>query len=359
MIGFIYHKSSIIMLILTKMLLRKNNLYLNSAKLVKLLSLMLIVLCLHQVEAISTTCGSKKNISEAIASGCSLCPENCRDCSDSKSCNKCNLLTQYFNGQKCQVCKENCSECSSSGECSKCLNNYFLKSGFCYPCSNGCSRCTSPTVCTSCKTSDGFFSSLGTCKECSKGCNECSDSTTCTRCRSGFFLKKDTNQCNSCPKNCQRCSDKTQCSICMKGFYKQSDGTCKSCSSLNPLCTTCKGINQFTSCKEGFYPDSSSNKCKTCLSKYGDGCYGGCNEKTCYCRGEGTTLFLGQCSYSLEVVFLNLFGIFLILLSLVMCCVWFSCGFFCPGIFDYTNILGAKSRSDTDTNNLNETELLE
>lgn len=291
---------------------------------VRLQTLMLIAICIHQVEAYSTTCGYKRDFSNVSPTGCQLCPENCSECSDSKSCDKCNSERQYFNGQKCVDCKENCRECSSTGECTRCQSNYFLQSGLCLPCSNGCRECTSSTVCTTCNYSYSLDSSLGTCKQCSKGCNECSDSSTCTRCRYNFVLNTQTNQCDSCPENCN-CSDISKCDRCEQGFYKQDDGTCKSCSSFNPLCRECKAINKCTSCKSGFYSDSKSNECKTCLSKYGKGCYGGCSEDRCYCNGEGTTFSYGECRGTLEGVFFVLIGIFFLLPCLIMLLIGLFC----------------------------------
>ena len=243
---------------------------------------------------------------------CDSCESGCLECSDKKTCTKCDATQGFYlssgdcltcdlsngkfipsSGDSCQDCNiANCLECSDASTCTRCDPNglHYVVNGACQTCPINNKK---------------FYNTANTpptCDSCGSNCLKCSDANTCTFCDpNGFFYivngqcqactvgnKKFLNTantpptCDPCGNNCLECSDGNTCTRCdPKSFHYLVNGECKACEvqegqylNLNntpPTCDACQSNclecsdrNTCTKCNqiEGIY--LKSGKCLNC-----------------------------------------------------------------------------------------------
>jgi hypothetical protein len=223
---------------------------------------------------------------------------------------------------ECRACKDNCRECKNANSCEKCIEKFYLKNNSCVvDCGNNfvlldngmCEKCADPncrvcekdtTTCISCNNpyflqTDGLCTPSCveryyndkldyTCRKCSdKFCLECSPHDTCTKCESTMVLlngkcrefcpagyvtinRNDVNICEKCtdsdcskclapgPKQCQECFSLKvfgrECvDRCPNGTYDIENKYCRDCN--NPLCKVCFDETKCDTCINGYIRD--------------------------------------------------------------------------------------------------------
>lgn len=300
----------------------------NLSKFFRLITLILSLL--SQLEAKTLTTPNEKERNKNLDSfkykyKCKECPENCLISTKLNTCDQCKNLNLYFNGQKCTKCKKDCRVCLPNGDCKECTYTTYMQSGSCYPCSEGCSKCSSLTECTYCL--GGYYMSGKTCKRCQNGCLHCKNASSCFSIKQGFFLSELTGQSERCPENCYSCRVKNKCIQCKQGFYKKKDSSCISCSSFFPNCIRCDSYYKCQECRLYWYPDNENKVCKTCKSKYGNGCHDGCSERNCLCKDYDSNFLFGECTKSKANLYIDLFLIPLFISLLIFVCIGCFIGF--------------------------------
>ena len=227
---------------------------------------------------------------------CENCINNCLECSNSDTCDKCELEYYLLNNTCVNTCPEGyyenstvCSKCSTencktcpNNVCSECLSEFnIIKSNENVICSESCPS--------------GYYGNEGICKKCGDLCLRCLNENTCTQCigenlllngkcvsscPDGYFLNNNSNTCEKClsecstcisnkPNSCIRCADnnvKLQSGECLnskecpKYYYLNiEDYTCYPCNVER--CATCTNENICTICDEGYKPNNTGNKC--------------------------------------------------------------------------------------------------
>ncbi|KAL4512337.1 hypothetical protein ABPG72_005339 [Tetrahymena utriculariae] len=219
---------------------------------------------------------------------CQRCLFNCQQCSDAKSCTKCqqgtyyqqylqdrsfscqkNCLQGYYpedSDQTCRACDiSNCFQCSKRNQCDQCQEAYFLNSVLdqnnqqLYSCVGQCNS--------------GYYENSQTkkCTQCQPNCQNCPNGI-CNLCVNNFYLTSDTqkcvnpcpqgylqvaNQCVKCADNCKNCSVLNQCSICQDGFYLKG----QTCSSCIQYCDQCQDESSCKQCKNSYYYNQDTKSC--------------------------------------------------------------------------------------------------
>mmetsp|Transcript_14630 Transcript_14630/g.17477 ORF Transcript_14630/g.17477 Transcript_14630/m.17477 type:complete len:152 (-) Transcript_14630:390-845(-) len=139
-------------------------------------------------------------------------------------------------------------------------------------------ECSDSKTCTRCET--GRLLEDGICTGCSKNlCLRCDESTgTCARCKSGFYMESDGKTCSPCATGCAECSGPGACLQCdaikhtriepvngkcycdqFNGWYPDDasggvdckclsdwltvDGDCTTCQTVFQGCSSCGKIN--------------------------------------------------------------------------------------------------------------------
>jgi len=105
---------------------------------------------------------------------CISCPQNCQNCSEEYNCSTCNSGYYSANGV-CQSCTEGCAICDST-ECFNCSEGYKRDSLLphdCSLCSDNCFNCTDFDICLACI--DGMYLKNGSCYSCDEiqYCHQC------------------------------------------------------------------------------------------------------------------------------------------------------------------------------------------
>lgn len=168
--------------------------------------------------------------------------ENCLICLDENTCKRCNKETYlfikendsiclencpngYFKSKKkntCEKCQENCKICSDTENCLKCEVGFYLYGNKCY---------------SKCPISYGNM--YGKCDKCfDPFCLECSDNdiSRCNVCRENKFLYKD------------KCIDPKDCYL----HSSYPDYNLKKCLPCEPKCKRCKDFNSCLECHPEF-----------------------------------------------------------------------------------------------------------
>lgn len=233
---------------------------------------------------------------------CRKCPLRCASCSDSFSCNTCDLGLKndaaiscqlkcsdgYFaapptyNG--CEKCTENCRECngpniincvqcygltpSGGTECSNpCKDDEFfdVSSMSCGKCDENCVGCVGPSNfnCKSCK--EKVYSTK---RESVPDLKICSD-----ECSLGKFPNNSTWECEDCKSGCKSCLDLTRCQECEEDFFDY-EGVClkicplgytnsgDKCIQCFENCVICTNTTICTRCVDGYEVIAEGEICK-------------------------------------------------------------------------------------------------
>ncbi|XP_054613481.1 proprotein convertase subtilisin/kexin type 5 isoform X1 [Dunckerocampus dactyliophorus] len=292
---------------------------------------------------------------------CHLCDHTCATCVEAglANCTSCDTdkfgMERYLHGDRCvdtcpeafyhtkerscEPCSDNCRLCTSSVHCLKCNSSYYVSEGACaklecgegevedpdysdcMACEEGCRQCVlyNPRHCLSCKEGfynfqDGCYKNCPaktysveyemTCIPCDDNCVSCdqhecywcetdlflSEGKCVSVCPDGYYGDEDTNDCEECHADCVSCSGpdiddcesceegKTleigQCvssdAVCPFGTFRNDDGECVDC---HPSCESCSGEdkNQCTKCAEGHFLGPQ----QTCVSKCPGAFFGG------------------------------------------------------------------------------------
>ncbi|EAR86282.2 zinc finger lsd1 subclass family protein (macronuclear) [Tetrahymena thermophila SB210] len=256
---------------------------------------------------------------------CQRCILNCQQCSDQKSCSKCqqgayyqvigenyscqkNCLLGFYpqdSNQTCQKCDIiNCSKCSQSNQCELCDDTYFLlivsdqnklnyscvkscgssyyanaQTKMCTQCQSNCLECSIYGVCQKCndkfyltsdtqqcvdKCSQGYSQVDTQCIKCADNCQNCQQINQCTQCQLNFYLNGTT--CLPCIPNCQECVNNTTCNQCINNYYYTQD---TNICSLDCSDGYFKSINfQCIKCSNNCKVCKSENACQTCNDNY-------------------------------------------------------------------------------------------
>lgn len=183
---------------------------------------------------------------------------------------------------------EACAKANKAGVCVDCLVNYGLGTGACTDLatpvcntSNKCEACSSgyynetTHTCTACLVNYG--AGTGACTDSTKPV--CNSSGTCEACDQ---YNTSTHEC--CPSGTFFDSVSSNCVDCLGNYGTGSIGACTdesrpTCNSLGE-CVECPQYNTASHicCSSGTYFDNDSS-CVSCLSNYGTGEIGACQNK--------------------------------------------------------------------------------
>ncbi|KAM3849392.1 proprotein convertase subtilisin/kexin type 5 [Diretmus argenteus] len=284
---------------------------------------------------------------------CHLCDHTCATCVDvgAANCTSCDTdkfeVERYlYEGQcvdacpeafyhtteqSCASCSDQCRLCTSSAHCLKCNASYYLSEGVCaklecgegevedpdyddcMACEEGCRKCVlyNPRHCLSC--TEGFYNFQDGCYKncpaktysveedmacvpCDDSCVSCdehecywcetdlflSEGSCVTVCPHGFYGDEDTHDCEECHSACLTCTgpEDGDCVSCEEG-KKLENGECVSdhelcsiktflsdegeCEDCHPSCETCSGEEkeQCETCIRGRFLTTQH----TCVSK--------------------------------------------------------------------------------------------
>ncbi|XP_067430805.1 proprotein convertase subtilisin/kexin type 5 [Thunnus thynnus] len=284
---------------------------------------------------------------------CHLCDHTCATCVDAgpANCTSCDTdkfgMERYlFEGQcldtcpeafyhtkerSCEPCSDNCKLCTSSAHCLKCNSSYYISDGVCaklecgegevedpdyddcMACEEGCRQCVlyNPRHCLSCiegfyNFQDGCYKNCPaktysmeeemTCVPCDDNCVSCdehecywcetdlflSEGRCVSMCPDGFYGDEDTNDCEECHSDCVTCSgpELNDCLLCEEDrtlengecvsdqeacpikTFRSDDGECEDC---HPSCESCSGEekNHCTKCAKGRFLTTQ----QMCVSK--------------------------------------------------------------------------------------------
>lgn len=173
----------------------------------------------------------------------------------------------FEDGTKCSPCPNNCKTCSSTDTCDVCGIGFVLLNGQCVE------RCPKYHVernrkCFKCEDERCLTCDLYTLKTCYK-CEfpyKLKDDDCVAECGIGYFdyTYDDITECSNCPQYCASCPNQYSCNKCIPGYvlhegkciqgkcpsqYVDVDGVCKKC---GPNCKSCSALDQ--------------NHCDECLS---------------------------------------------------------------------------------------------
>jgi hypothetical protein len=199
----------------------------------------------------------------------------CEGCASSCS-NGCRRATD------CSLCEDNCEECSDYEKCLRCSKGFFLRDDDCQACQASCKACFTGDKCTECADTalvlliDSVFSCVFTCPEgyypqgrecltCRPECRTCTNGNDCSACTDAYYTHYQLGslQClEKCPTNfigfngqCKPpcTSDSDDCFDC-----NQVCGTCKTCQECS---VSASPVNGYCDCSnELVYPKDS---CRT------------------------------------------------------------------------------------------------
>ena len=195
------------------------------------------------------------------------CINNCDECSDSETCEKCSDNFEYRNN-KCVIPIENCKEYDTEVTCSKCNNNYAFEK-------------TLRNTCININSFSEFYTkddgiSYYPCDEDITNCYRCNYSKelskpVCTICKNNYILLESENKCYSKETIGQN-----------KSFLYIDETKAKKCSEEIENCNECENKDKCIKCMEDYYLFNEDNK--TCFGKLEipiDNCYLN-DEKTTY-----------------------------------------------------------------------------
>ena len=220
------------------------------------------------------------------------CIENCENCSNGTSCNKCKQNFDYYNN-KCIEKINNCKEYDTENNCIKCIDNYAFKEDD----RNNCLYIENFTEFYSKDKGISYFPCDGEDQDQIKSCQNCYynqniSKLSCYKCKNDNVLIIDLNrcdlnetiendhsyyyinqthakQCSSSIINCEECTNEKICNKCIKDFYLFNNDT-DNCINITKL----DNIDEYYldeknttyySCNNINY--NSIKNCKKCLNK--------------------------------------------------------------------------------------------
>ena len=170
-----------------------------------------------------------------------LCPQYCKICTESQGCKKCKgeyglvlddkdqkfkclslkeLNSGYFkNGDIFEKCIDNCDECFDHLSCDKCKDNYFYsKESKCIKEVENCEKYSDDGICENCKEDFSFEE------------NNRDKCLSITRFGKNYYTKDEISyyKCSSKINNCNECiydiiDDTISCEKCHNGFNKEGN----------------------------------------------------------------------------------------------------------------------------------------
>eukprot|EP00347_Sterkiella_histriomuscorum_P019823 403340165 len=182
--------------------------------------------------------------------------DTCQDCSSNSWCTECGPGEQIVNG-KCTSCSNGCTDCTGK-LCSSCVAGFTMVNGVCKKCEDlipFCGECSDDKTCTKCNSTEFSIQQNGTCA-CAAGKFSLYNSTTqkCDCLQNNFKLNGTCGDCTSTIPRCDECSPpltstvgvklddgrSLQCSNCgYYNFLRSANYSCLSCSTKFPNCGSC------------------------------------------------------------------------------------------------------------------------
>ncbi|KAL4498287.1 hypothetical protein ABPG73_006761 [Tetrahymena malaccensis] len=192
----------------------------------------------------------------------------------------CLCLPGYFmdNTGNCQNCANNCLQCYNPQTCNKCVINYVLSSDYksCICTIPNCQKCNKDdgSICDTCV--DGFSSQYNNkiCQCNSQNCLTCdpSNGNICQKCQQNYNLNKNS-QCECSVQNCSKCNQKDGaiCDSCVNGYISLDNNKKCQCGVQN--CQQCDPNNGSIcqKCQTNYILNTNKNEC-TCSVPYCQTC---------------------------------------------------------------------------------------
>ncbi|EGR34654.1 zinc finger lsd1 subclass family protein, putative [Ichthyophthirius multifiliis] len=250
------------------------------------------------------------------------CKAGCVQCTDSVSCNSCDLCKSGF--------VYNDFQCVSA-----CPNNKYVDNATrtCHDCDHKCKTCSNATNCDTCflnrvtpdcgcpahnYDNSNYQQACFKCSDISVGCSTC-DNVKCQACLPSHFLDGNscvidcpagkwgntvTRQCANCLAKCKTCSNATNCDTCFLNRVAPDCGcpahnydnsnyqeACFKCSDISVGCSTCDNVtcqaclpshfldgnSCVIDCPAGKWGNTVTRQCTDCLAK----CVTCSNSNTC------------------------------------------------------------------------------
>lgn len=133
---------------------------------------------------------------------CKKCGANCLQCKNGKTCDKCDSSSNLNKKGKCIVCKNRQFFDPIKSEC-KCEKGTFLdkKTRTCKNCGKNCLQCSNAKTCKKCDSASNL-DRKGHCHACIGGQKFDPFRQVCT-CKTGSFFDLKSKLCETCPKFCK------------------------------------------------------------------------------------------------------------------------------------------------------------
>ena len=222
------------------------------------------------------------------------CDENCSDCDSYEKCNKCKIGFKKDDSGHCELipCHSDCEFCDENENCISCKNDLLLQENNCV---ENCSQ--------------GYYKQENkqqkACLKCHKNCKICSngplgENENCNSCKNDLLLQE-----NNCVENCSQ------------GYYKHENKQQKACLKCHKNCKTCSNgpldeNENCEQCESNFYLIDDDKFPKNCVET----CPEGLSVSDNYCKVINESK--KDPDYMLWI-FIILFAILLILISLCIC----------------------------------------
>ena len=232
---------------------------------------------------------------------CIDCEENCKHCTDEKTCTECVDDKVEYNYDCYDKCMENYA--NVNGHCKKCLvdkckncdpNNL----GKCNVCEDGYLNDNGNCIKT-CGPTKYYNDDTKRCEDCLEGCEKCTNPNTCQRCIEPLLLDQENTECTYfCretfyaakkeePPHCEKCEN-TNCKACCPSIPIH----CLQCPDGWFLINDESGLNDCVKpCPTGYIGNTATGKCQKCA----EGC-SACQEtpETCTSCEPGYKLISGN-----------------------------------------------------------------
>ena len=200
--------------------------------------------------------------------GCSKCPEQCANCTNSTFCLDCVDAADYEEVSGTCTCTNN-SEYKNTTDSCECIPGYgFDLNQTCQSCdTDSCIECfDNYTVCETCDY--GYFlNDSGVCLKCRSPCGNCSSYDVCLDCVDLAAYNSTGFDCNCI--NQSDYNNETDSCECVSGYgFNSIDGICEVCSDDN--CLECKSNYSICDTCDFTYYLNESDSCSPCQSPCGN-----------------------------------------------------------------------------------------